>query len=144
MLGLGKLQSAQTDLQRHQASVSMATRLELQLASQLHQHHWLAAWETMGELLRIRPHQPRWHQLAMLLGLVLQDEEKVLEQANSLTLRHFGEQRVRLAIDSFMLNASLAVLWHALQQPDPLLQQEWSTSNAPSTCNPTNMSCCRR
>jgi len=126
MLGLGKLQSAQTDLQRHQASVSMATRLELQLASQLHQHHWLAAWETMGELLQIRPHQPRWHQLAMLLGLVLQDEEKVLEQANSLTLRHFGEQRVRLAIDSFMLNASLAVLWHAPSSNRiRSLQQEW-------------------
>ncbi|MFQ1645259.1 hypothetical protein ACK39F_08735 [Aeromonas veronii] len=126
MLRLGKLQSAQTDLQRHQASVSMATRLELQLASQLHQHYWLAAWETMGELLQIRPHQPRWHQLAMLLGLVLQDEEKVLEQANSLTLRHFGEQRVRLAIDSFMLNASLAVLWHAPSSNRiRSLQQEW-------------------
>ncbi|TNI79444.1 hypothetical protein CF116_13480 [Aeromonas veronii] len=126
MLGLGKLQSARTDLQRHQASVSMATRLELQLASQLHQHHWLAAWETMGELLQIRPHQPRWHQLAMLLGLVLQDEEKVLEQANSLTLRHFSEQRVRLAIDSFMLNASLAVLWHAPSSNRiRSLQQEW-------------------
>ncbi|HDO1325364.1 TPA: hypothetical protein P2R04_002345 [Aeromonas veronii] len=126
MLGLGKLQSARTDLQRHQASVSMATRLELQLASQLHQHYWLAAWETMRELLQIRPHQPRWHQLAMLLGLVLQDEEKVLEQANSLTLRHFSEQRVRLAIDSFMLNASLAVLWHAPSSNRiRSLQQEW-------------------
>ncbi|HHQ4590364.1 TPA: hypothetical protein ACSP19_003812, partial [Aeromonas veronii] len=50
----------------------------------------------------------------------------VLEQANSLTLRHFGEQRVRLAIDSFMLNASLAVLWHAPSSNRiRSLQQEW-------------------
>ncbi|MFB2863858.1 hypothetical protein [Aeromonas sp. MdU4] len=126
MLGLNKLQSAQTDFQRHQAKLPTATRLELQLASQLHQHQWHPAWETMNELQQVRPHQPRWHQLAMLLGLMLQDEEKALEQASSLTLRYFGEQRIRLAIDNFMLSASLAVLWHAPSSNRiRSLQQEW-------------------
>ncbi|PKQ73711.1 hypothetical protein CJP16_18060 [Aeromonas sobria] len=137
MLGLGKLQNAQTDLQRHQAKLPAATRLELQLASQLHQHQWQAAWETMGELQQIRPHQPRWHQLAMLLGLVQKNEEKALEQANSLTLRHFTEQHIRLTIDGFMLNASLAVLWgtpsgNRLRS----LQQQWDHLKRTTTLEP--------
>ena len=137
MLGLGKLQNAQTDLQRHQAKLPAATRLELTLASQLHQHQWQAAWETMGELQQIRPHQPRWHQLAMLLGLVQKNEEKVLEQANSLTLRHFTEQHIRLTIDGFMLNASLAVLWgtpsgNRLRS----LQQQWDHLKRTTTLEP--------
>ena len=126
MLGLGKLQSAQTDLQRHQANLSAATRLELQLASQLHQHQWQAAWETMAQLQHANPHQPCWHQLAMMLGLAQQDDRKVLEQSSTLNLHYFSEQRVRLAIDHFMINAILAVLW---QPPSSnrirSLKQEW-------------------
>lgn len=126
MLRLGKLQSALTDLQRHQANLPAPLRLELRLASQLYQQHWHAAWETITELQQLSPYQPRWHQLAMLLGLVQQDDKKVLEQACSLTLRHFGEQRNRQTIDGFMLNASLAVLWHApASKRIRALQQEW-------------------
>ncbi|WP_421251187.1 hypothetical protein [Aeromonas sp. 600584] len=127
MLGVGKLQSAETDLQRHQTILPTATRLELQLASQLHQHQWQAAWETMVQLQQVRPHQPRWHQLAMMLGLLQQDERKVLEQASTLNLHHFSEQRVRLAIDHFMINAMLAVLWHTPSSNRiRSLQQEWA------------------
>ncbi|WP_421309290.1 hypothetical protein [Aeromonas veronii] len=127
MLGLGKLQSAETDLQRHQAILPTATRLELQLASQLHQHQWQAAWETMVQLQQVRPHQPRWHQLAMILGLLQQDERKVLEQASTLNLHYFSELRVRLAIDHFMINAMLAVLWHAPSSNRiRSLKQEWT------------------
>ncbi|WP_421262210.1 hypothetical protein [Aeromonas jandaei] len=126
LLGLGKLQSALTDLQRHQDTLPLATKRELTLASQLHQHQWQTAWGTLQELQKIRPHQPRWHQLAMLLGLILQDEDKVLEQVHSLNLRYFGELHPRQSLESFMLSAALAVLW---QSPSAnrirSLLQEW-------------------
>ena len=144
MLGLGKLQSAQTDLQRHQANLSAATRLELQLASQLHQHQWQAAWETMAQLQHANPHQPCWHQLAMMLGLAQQDDRKVLEQSSTLNLHYFSEQRVRLAIDHFMINAILAVLW---QPPSSnrirSLKQEWEHLKRTVHLPPTTVSCCR-
>lgn len=127
MLGLGKVQSAQTDLQRHQRQLPPHLLLELQLASQLHQGEWHTAWQTLVELQQRRPHQPRWYQLAMLLGFLLQDEEKVLEQSNSINLHYFAEQRVRLSVENFMLNASLAVLWgRPPTNRIRSLQQEWA------------------
>ncbi len=64
-------------------------------------------------------------------GAAAQDEGKALEQANALSLRFFGDHKFRVSIDNFILNASLAVLWHypsatrisALQQEYRYLSQ---------------------
>jgi hypothetical protein len=111
MLGLGKLQSAQIDLQRHQAQLPPATRQELSLVSQLNEMHLESAWEALGGLIKKRPWQPEWRQAAILLALLLKDENRALEQANALNLRFFSAYKFRQSIENFVLNATLAVLW---------------------------------
>ena len=64
-------------------------------------------------------------------GAAAQDEGKALEQANALSLHFFADHKFRVSIENFILNASLAVLWHypsaarisALQQEYRYLSQ---------------------
>ncbi|MGV2705727.1 UNVERIFIED_CONTAM: hypothetical protein MT382_20335 [Aeromonas salmonicida] len=112
LLGLNKLDSARKDLTRNQERLPPTIQLELMLACLLHETQWESAWEVLGKLLQKQSWQPEWRQAAILLALLLKDEGKALEQANALSLRFFSEHRFRLSIENFVLNASLAVLWH--------------------------------
>ena len=71
-----------------------------------------AAWDVLGHLLQKNAWQPEWRQAAILLALLIKDEGKALEQANALSLRFFADHKLRVSIENFILNASLAVLWH--------------------------------
>lgn len=131
LLGLNKLDSARKDLARNQERLPPSIQLELALACLLHESQWESAWEVLNQLLHKQPWQPEWRQAAILLALLLKDEGKALEQANALSLRFFSEHKFRISIENFILNASLAVIWHyptaarisALQQEYQYLSQ---------------------
>ncbi|MFM1715043.1 response regulator [Aeromonas salmonicida] len=112
LLGLNKLDSARKDLTRNQERLPPTIQLELMLACLMHEAQWESAWEVLGKLLQKQSWSPEWCQAAILLALLLKDEGKALEQANALSLRFFSEHKFRLSIENFVLNASLAVLWH--------------------------------
>ncbi|ELM3719944.1 MULTISPECIES: hypothetical protein [Aeromonas] len=131
LLGLGKLESARKDLARNRERLPPALQLELALACLLHERQWEGAWDVLNQLLQRQAWLPEWRQAAILLALLLKDEGKALEQANALSLRFFSGHKFRVSIDNFILNASLAVLWHypsaarisALQQEHRYLSQ---------------------
>ncbi|MEN9532462.1 MAG: hypothetical protein RIQ83_1686 [Pseudomonadota bacterium] len=112
LLGLNKLDSAHKDLARYQERLPPSIQLELKLACLLHESKWESAWEVLNQLLHEQPWQPEWRQAAILLALLLKDEGKALEQANAINLRFFSEHKLRISIENFILNASLAVIWH--------------------------------
>ncbi|RUQ10011.1 response regulator [Aeromonas dhakensis] len=112
LLGLGRLESARKDLARNRERLPPALQLELALACLLHEGQWEAAWGVLGHLLQKNAWQPEWRQAAILLALLIKDEGKALEQANALSLRFFADHKLRVSIENFILNASLAVLWH--------------------------------
>ncbi|WP_447827204.1 hypothetical protein [Aeromonas hydrophila] len=131
LLGLNKLESARKDLARNRERLPAPLQLELALACLLHERQWEGAWDVLTLLLQKQAWQPEWRQAAILLALLLKDEGKALEQANALSLRFFADHKFRVSVDNFILNASLAVLWHypsaarisALQQEYRYLSQ---------------------
>lgn len=102
---------ARQDLARNQTQLPSIVHLELNLACLLQEAKLAPAWEMLGKLLQQQPWQPEWRRAAILLAVLLKDEDKTLEQARALNLRFFTTHKLRQSIEHFILNASLAVLW---------------------------------
>ncbi|MEW7865649.1 hypothetical protein [Aeromonas diversa] len=110
MIGLGRMDVAQRDLELRASSLSEISLLKLTVILDVQEGRWFAAKLNLEKLLQ-QQHHPDFRHAAILLAILLHDVDMGCNHIAQLNLTFFPEGRLRLSVEQFMLEVALKLLW---------------------------------